>query len=248
MTYQFTPPSLNNYQKYKPQTNTTAAAIQNIPGVGKSTGYRGALPQNTQNIQRERQETPLETYQKVLKDKIAQTTAVTDKAKGQVRTKNGFAYKYGIKNFSSQQKQPQQYTAVSAGRTRGAWGGFQNGRIPVQALKPIAQGHYLRADAANAFASMNAAFKRAFGRNIAVTSSYRSYAAQVGLTRTRAAFAARPGTSNHGWGVALDLGGGINRHGTAEHNWMRQYAPQFGFGSLSGAMYRKEPWHWEFRG
>jgi len=61
--------------------------------------------------------------------------------------------------------------------------------------------------------------------------------------------AAVPGTSNHGWGIAVDLSGGINRFGTAEHQWMRRNAPYFGWILPSWAQERgsrPEAWHWEF--
>jgi LAS superfamily LD-carboxypeptidase LdcB len=63
--------------------------------------------------------------------------------------------------------------------------------------------------------------------------------------------AAVPGTSNHGWGTAVDLCGGVEAFGTATHLWMLENAPAFGWFHPSWAKPgggRPEPWHWEFAG
>ena len=87
----------------------------------------------------------------------------------------------------------------------GPWGGYRNGQIPASALAPIGGGHRLRPDAAAPFLQMSAAHQRRFGRPIAVTDSYRSLSAQVAVARRKPSLAAEPGTSRHGWGLAVDL-------------------------------------------
>ena len=87
---------------------------------------------------------------------------------------------------------------------------YGNGQIPSEALAPIGVGaHRLWAPAATAFQQMSAA-AAADGVTIGVTDSYRSYDSQVDLARRKGLYsqgglAATPGTSNHGWGMALDL-------------------------------------------
>jgi hypothetical protein len=85
-----------------------------------------------------------------------------------------------------------------------------NGQLPAAELAPIAYGRLER----NAAASWNAlnVEARAAGLELRPTgsrSSYRSYAEQVELYNLylsgRGNLAARPGTSNHGWGLAVDL-------------------------------------------
>lgn len=131
-------------------------------------------------------------------------------------------------------------------------GGYANGLIPPQALCPLPQaGHMLRADAAAAFERLNAAYTEAFGAPICVTDSYRSLAVQQRLYQVKPELAAIPGTSNHGWGVAVDLCGGINSYSTATHEWMRANAPAYGWilpswARATGSM--PEPWHWEYTG
>lgn len=151
---------------------------------------------------------------------------------------------------------PSELPAVPAGDDgasgAGQWGGHENGRIPAVAMCPLASapGHRLRCDAAKAFDALDAAYRQEFGRGISVTDSYRDYETQVVLKRRKGRMAATPGKSNHGWGLAVDLGGGINSFGTVQHEWMRSNGPRFGWihpawarsgGSLP------EAWHWEFR-
>jgi hypothetical protein len=135
----------------------------------------------------------------------------------------------------------------------GPWGGHRNGRIPQVAMCPLsaAPGQVLRCDAARAFDALSSAFAARFGAPVSVTDAYRTYETQVVLKRRKGRMAATPGTSNHGWGLAVDLGSGINRFGTEQHTWMRQNAPRFGW--IHPAWARQdgslpEAWHWEYSG
>jgi LAS superfamily LD-carboxypeptidase LdcB len=96
---------------------------------------------------------------------------------------------------------------------------------------------------------MSDAFAAAFGTPLCITDSYRSYAGQRDAYDRKPALAAWPGTSNHGWGLAVDLCGGVNSAGTAQWTWMNANAGRFGFvnpdWARSGAE-KPEPWHWEF--
>lgn len=130
-------------------------------------------------------------------------------------------------------------------------GKYQNGRIPIAALAALrwAPAHYLRADAAAASEQLAAAYEVGMGAKLCVTDSYRDYDTQVRLYATKPNLAAKPGTSNHGWGVAMDLCGGIQNFGTPAHQWMKANAPRFGWihpswAEPSGS--RPEPWHWSF--
>ena len=122
--------------------------------------------------------------------------------------------------------------------------GFGNGRVPAAALTPIAQGgHRLYAPAAAAWDSLVAA-AAADGVSIRITDSYRSYDQQVDLANRKGLYsqgglAARPGTSNHGWGLAVDTD--VNDARTLD--WIRTNGPRFGFVEAVP----REPWHWEFR-
>lgn len=131
--------------------------------------------------------------------------------------------------------------------------GYANGQIPTAALCPLwgAPHQMLRGDAARAFGALSREYDRAFGEPICVTDSYRSRSAQVSLYATKPQLAARPGTSNHGWGTAVDLCGGIESFGTAHHVWLLSHAPLYGWFHPSWAEpsgSRPEPWHWEYAG
>lgn len=134
--------------------------------------------------------------------------------------------------------------------------GLTNGALPASMLVPLSwtPGN-LRADAAQSLESLNVAYRAAFGGNLVVSDTYRDMAGQLaceatkGSKRTGGGLCAVPGTSQHGWGVAVDLGGGVQRFGTPQHAWMVRNAPTFGWvhpawAQASGS--KPEPWHWEY--
>ncbi|MFC5287668.1 D-alanyl-D-alanine carboxypeptidase family protein [Actinokineospora guangxiensis] len=138
------------------------------------------------------------------------------------------------------------------GEAAGAWGGYPNGLIPQAALCRIGVGtHALRCDAAAAYQAMSQAFAGAFGGPLCITDSYRTFAAQVRLYGAKPALAAVPGTSNHGWGMAVDLCGGAQSFGSPQYRWLAANAGAFGWSNPAWAQPgrgREEPWHWEYTG
>ncbi len=127
--------------------------------------------------------------------------------------------------------------------------GASNGRIPISDLCAIPDGLLLRDDAAAAWARLGAAYEKAYGDQPCTTGGYRSLDDQQRLYSIKPGLAARPGTSNHGWGVAVDLCGGIESFGTDEYLWMQENAGRFGWQNPRWAQAggsRPEPWHWEF--
>ena len=122
--------------------------------------------------------------------------------------------------------------------------GFENGRIPKNAMQSIGVGnHRLWGPAADGFTRMRADASAA-GVDIGVTDSYRSYDAQVDVARRKGLYsqgglAATPGTSDHGWGMSLDLD-----LDSRALSWMRANAGRYGFVEDVP----REPWHWTFGG
>lgn len=120
---------------------------------------------------------------------------------------------------------------------------YGNGKIPAGALSEIGVGsHRMYGPAAESFKRMMADAKSA-GVNIGVTDSYRSYEQQVDLAERKGLYsqgglAATPGTSNHGWGLSLDLD--LNSEAQA---WMRANGERYGFAEDVP----REPWHWTYR-
>ena len=141
---------------------------------------------------------------------------------------------------------------AAAGGPGGCAGGgtsdVENGRVPDTSLCPLPQpGERLRADAAAAFIELDGEFRSEFGRPMCVTDSYRPYHEQVRLFQEMLpGMAARPGTSAHGLGVAVDLCGGVHELGTPEHRWMLDHAPEHGWENPEWARDGFEPWHWEY--
>jgi hypothetical protein len=120
---------------------------------------------------------------------------------------------------------------------------YGNGRIPADALATVGgTGHRLWAPAAQGFDDLLAAAQRD-GVRIGITDSYRSYDAQVDVAARKGLYsqgglAAAPGTSPHGWGLAVDLD--LDDRAQA---WMRANAGTFGFAEDTP----REPWHWVYQ-
>jgi D-alanyl-D-alanine carboxypeptidase len=128
-----------------------------------------------------------------------------------------------------------------------------------------AETHFLRAEAAEAFAKMIAAAK-ADGFEIKATTAYRSYGYQNALYTNYVAkygqteadrFSARPGTSEHQSGLASDISAAsvdwalTNKFGdTKEGKWIADHCAEYGFilrypkdRSEERTGYIYEPWH-----
>ena len=130
--------------------------------------------------------------------------------------------------------------------------GYANGMIPLDVLCPVsfAPGHRLRCDAADALDLMNAAFRAALGTNLTLTDSYRTLDGQFAVRAAKPLLAALPGTSNHGWGLAVDLGGGVESYGSQQYAWLTSHAAEYGWHHPAymnqDGPGPHEPWHWEF--
>lgn len=120
--------------------------------------------------------------------------------------------------------------------------GYSNGQIPPGALVPVAgTDELLWAPAAAAFEHMRRD-AAAQGVALPVSDGYRAHHDQVRLADELGLYdngglAAVPGTSQHGWGRAVDLD--VDEAGVA---WLRANAWKYGFVETVP----REPWHWEF--
>lgn len=128
---------------------------------------------------------------------------------------------------------------------------WTNGQIPTSQLCTLWDGkNMLRADAAVALAKLNYAYKQRFGHNLCLTDSYRTLSEQYHLRAIKPGLAARPGTSNHGWGVAIDMCDGVDNYGSTTYRWMRDNGPAYGWENpdwaLPGGDGPFESWHWEY--
>lgn len=150
---------------------------------------------------------------------------------------------------------------------------YKNGQIPTSKLRPIlsastynssvnkSDGGQIRLfeDASLALDKLLAAATHA-GIILKINSAYRTYDNQervfkdncsnaVGsgrcVVRPGKNLAAIPGTSNHGFGLAIDFANknfGLINENMPEYKWVSENGPRFGFKRIAA-----ESWHWEFQ-
>ena len=127
--------------------------------------------------------------------------------------------------------------------------GKTNGALSTDSLCTLFDGHTeLRADAAVALAKLNEAYVAKFGADMCLASGYRTIAQQYAVKAEKGGLAATPGTSNHGWGLAIDFCSKETQG--ARWTWLKENGPLYGFvnpsWALAGGSGPHEPWHWEF--
>jgi len=125
-------------------------------------------------------------------------------------------------------------------------------------LAPTESDNTMTTSTACAFDKMASTAKEA-GVTIKISSGFRTIARQEYFwncyqtkTCNNGNLAARPGSSNHGKGIALDLntdcgkqaGATPNCGGSKVYQWLYNNAHKYGFTRTV----QSEPWHWEFRG
>lgn len=123
-----------------------------------------------------------------------------------------------------------------------------NGRLPSYDLAKIPGGK-LRKDAAAAWLDMRRHILKAGGPDIrpgGPDSSYRSFVRQVywkqyWTNQGQPYKAAEPGTSNHGWGLAVD------EPNSRSQWWINKVGSKFGWSHSEGAAVG-EPWHFTYVG
>jgi len=129
-----------------------------------------------------------------------------------------------------------------------AAGSGSNGQIPSSELCTLWDGRtQVRADAAVKLAELNEAYKAAWGESMCITDGFRSYSQQVATKAAKGYLAAAPGTSNHGWGLAVDIC--PDTYSGSRWDWLAANAPAFGWDNPDWARpggSKYEPWHWEY--
>lgn len=120
---------------------------------------------------------------------------------------------------------------------------YGNGHIPAGALEPVGNtSHKLWAPAAEDMTRMIQDAK-SDGVTIGINETYRPYSEQVDLAKRKGLYsqgglAAKPGTSEHGWGMATDL-----ELNSSAQSWMKQHAADYGFVNNVP----RESWHWAYK-
>jgi zinc D-Ala-D-Ala carboxypeptidase len=129
--------------------------------------------------------------------------------------------------------------------------GVTNGRIAAATLGGYSANCRLWSQAYGPASAMALAARKV-GVSLVYADCYRDYAGQV-YWRTwwcnvgKCGNAAVPGTSNHGWGKAIDihdLSGGLPTGGAA-YKWLKANAGRFGY---INPILTNEAWHWEWVG
>jgi hypothetical protein len=142
-----------------------------------------------------------------------------------------------------------------------------NGTLDTSTLVQIdgEPGDLLRRDAAGYWNALQRDFRRDMGFGLGVREAYRPLAVQIGYFVTRYSktsrntglyydgsywvkkagvpAAARPGTSKHGDGLAVDAA--IDSFTSPAYRWLAANAGRYGFGNNQGKN-DGEPWHWVF--
>jgi hypothetical protein len=158
------------------------------------------------------------------------------------------------------------YSSGRGGTTRNIKGiAYKNGELPPDKLRPIlneakynfpaenkSDGSRVRlfTEASLALDKLLAAATHA-NIKLRINSAYRTFSDQSRIFRQNCSRGkcdpptASPGTSNHGFGLAVDL---ANNNGKKlatsmpEYKWVAENAPKFGFKRIAS-----EAWHWEYQ-
>lgn len=148
--------------------------------------------------------------------------------------------------------------------------GYENGRLPDGQLTVVSERLGYQCKVAKvggadlAWMALAAAAER---DGVAIEGGwcYRTYEAQAAAWNSRRCYipgncdgdpyppTARPGTSMHGWGLAVDIWGasGLLGCSSPELLWLQLFAPRFGWVHPEWARCGQpgaEPWHWEYVG
>lgn len=131
-----------------------------------------------------------------------------------------------------------------------------NGKVPASMLVAIPwdpEKTLIAAPALSDLTRLNTAFKKKFGKSLTIDLAYRTRSTQdYYWTDLGPLIAARPGTSNHGWGTAIDLPETYDYSFRGKYyKWMKANSKKFNWVHRSyleeGSKYA-EAWHFEYVG
>lgn len=152
-------------------------------------------------------------------------------------------------------RRSQPRTSTWPGRTTAAQiRKMANGRLPSANLVAISWDpgrNLIAGPALSDLTQLNAAFKKKFGRNLQIDLTYRTRGTQEYLYRELGPMiAAKPGTSNHGWGLAIDFPETRDYgFGGKYYLWLKAHSKRHGWVHHKiyeqGSRYA-EAWHFEY--
>ena len=131
-----------------------------------------------------------------------------------------------------------------------------NGKIDQRALSTVPwdpEKTLLAAPAAASLTKMNTEFKKKFGKNLTIDLSYRTRSTQDYYWEELGPYvAARPGTSNHGWGTAVDFPETYDYSFRGKYyKWLKKNSSKYGWihrKNLEEGSPYAEAWHFEYYG
>lgn len=153
-------------------------------------------------------------------------------------------------------------TSNSKGYTRGGVMKQSNGKIPASMLVAIpwdTEKTLIAAPALKDLTRLNTAFKKKFGKNLDIDLAYRTLDTQKYYYNELGPYiAAKPGTSNHGWGLAIDVPESYNysfrgkyykwlKANSKKYNWVHRTNLEE-FRSNGTRNPYAEAWHFEYNG
>ena len=134
----------------------------------------------------------------------------------------------------------------------------KNGMFPEELLDRVSTSYSsgafkLVVDAVPSYNRLAKAYQEKFGQKLPINGGFRCYSGgpycQVETKRKKGKYAATPGTSKHGWGLAFDWdAGGFE---SERYKWMKANGPKYGWINPDWACDGKridEAWHFEFVG
>ena len=139
---------------------------------------------------------------------------------------------------------------------------LQNGNLPSDLLAPPsgqALGKHkptMLAELTSEYESMAVEFRKKFPNKKLSAWGYRPYSRQLSIKVEKPNLAAKPGTSTHGWGQAIDIHFYVDgsskrlslKYSGEEYKWLAANSKKYGWYNPPWASQggkKEEPWHWE---
>jgi len=137
---------------------------------------------------------------------------------------------------------------------------LQNGNLPSDLMGKATKGGTFKpemlAEMVPLYDQMCIDFRKAFPTKQLSAWGYRPYSRQLSIKVEKPNLAAKPGTSNHGWGQAIDIHyyeDGSSKfskllYTKPEYIWLKNNSKKYGWYNPAWASQggsKEEPWHWE---
>ena len=149
-----------------------------------------------------------------------------------------YSIKTGLDFTATSNVESTDYNNYSGENVRSNTDGLKNGFLTDSDLKKLPNGIKVNKKIYNNVVQMLNDYYQETGRHMVITDGYRSYAQQVAVKKRKGRLAATPGTSQHGYGLALDIdvSNGV-------YKWLVKNASKYNL-----INFKEESWHWSTTG